>query len=364
MKKTLAALAVLGACTANASAQSHVTFYGIIDAGLTRVINDSGNGNNGTRTTLESGQMQTSRWGFRGEESLGGGLKARFGLEGLLANDTGGAGIPTGTPSRTSLFDREATVGLSGGFGTVSLGRQNVLGMNSTVMADPMGMAFAPTNPNVLFSVMNSAPAYGAYGANNGGSALRQSNSIRYTSPYYKNFGFALMRAFGEQPGSVEKSKYEGVAGFYHTGPFGASAVYARMKNVTASEELKSHVFGARYTKSRVTLRSTYSANRVDTTRRKISVAGVGVDVLLAPAVTLTGAVYHTRHTGNARNASRQYIAIAKYALSKRSTAYASIGQARTDNVVTASQINLAQGFVSAGSDSAQRFTTGMMHFF
>ena len=65
MKKALTALAVLGVCTSNASAQTNVTMYGIIDAGITRVINDSGS--NGNRTTLDAGNMLTSRWGFRGE---------------------------------------------------------------------------------------------------------------------------------------------------------------------------------------------------------------------------------------------------------------------------------------------------------
>ncbi len=362
MKKTLIALAVLGACMSNASAQSAVTLYGIIDAGLTRVINDGGS--NGNRTTLEAGQMQVSRWGLRGEEDLGGGLKARFNLEGTLSNDTGTAGVPTGTPSSTALFDREATVGLAGDFGALTLGRQNILGINSVGMADPMGLAFAATSPNVLFSALNSAAVYGAYGANNGGSALRQSNSVKYVSPYFRNFGFALMRAFGEQPGSTEKNKYEGVSVFYHTGPFGASAVYARLKNITASEELKSWAFGARYTGTRFSLRSTYSTNEVDTTGRKISVFGVGVDVPVAPAVTLTGAVYNTRHTGDARDDSQQFIAIAKYAFSKRTSGYAAIGHARTDTVVTATQINLAQGFVAVGSDSANRITTGVIHYF
>jgi len=361
MKKTLTALAVLGACASNAFAQSNVTMYGIIDAGISRVNND---GANGTLTSVAPGQMLPSRWGFRGEENLGGGLKARFGLEGLLQNDVGGAGIPTGTPSTTSLFDREATVGLTGGFGAVNLGRQNSLGMLAIAMADPQGMSFTVTNPNVLFSVMNSAPAFGAYGANNGGSALRQSNSIRYTSPYYKNFGFALMRAFGEQPGSTEKSKYESVAGFYHTGPLNVAAVQTRMKNITAREALKSYAFGVRYIHSRVTLRSTYAASRVDTTRRKISVFGVGADYQVAPAVTLTAAVYDTRRSGDIDDDSQQVNLIAKYALSKRTMAYASIGAARTDSVVTASQIDLAQGYVAVGSDSAQRYTTGMQYIF
>jgi len=360
MKKTLTALAVLGACMSNASAQSAVTLYGIIDAGVTRVNNDGGN----NRTTIEAGQMQVSRWGLRGEEDLGGGLKARVNLEGTLSNDTGTAGVPTGTPSSTALFDREATVGLAGDFGAVTLGRQNILGINSVGMADPMGLAFAATSPNVLFSAMNSAAVYGAYGANNGGSALRQSNSIKYVSPYWHNFGIGLMRAFGEQPGSTQKNKYEGVSAFYHTGPFGASAVYARLKNITASEELKSWAFGARYTGTRFSLRSTYSTNELETTGRRISVFGVGIDVPVAPAVTLTGAVYNTRHTGDARDDSQQFIAIAKYAFSKRTSGYASIGHARTDTVVTATQINLAQGFVAIGSDSANRITTGVIHYF
>uniref|UniRef100_UPI001C2F5F4C porin n=1 Tax=Achromobacter sp. GbtcB20 TaxID=2824765 RepID=UPI001C2F5F4C len=111
--------------------------------------------------TVEAGQMQVSRWGFKGVEDLGGGLKARFGLEGTLLNDTGAAGVGTGNPPTTSLFDREATVGLAGNFGSIDFGRQNILGVLSVGMADPMGLAFAATSPNVLFAAMNHAGVYG-----------------------------------------------------------------------------------------------------------------------------------------------------------------------------------------------------------
>jgi predicted porin len=360
MKKTFIALAVLGACTSNAYAQSSVTIYGIIDAGVTHVSND-----NGGRTTLEAGQMQVSRWGFRGLEDLGGGLKATFNLEGTLLNDTGAAGVGTGTPSSTSLFDREASVGLvSSSYGTLTFGRQNILGVGSVGLADPMNLAFAATSPNVLFSAMNHAGVYGPFGANNGGTALRQNNSVKYISPYFHNFGFALMRAFGEQQGSSQKSKYEGLSAFYHTGPFGASMAFARMKDVTGNALLKSSAYGVRYTGTGFALRSTYASNELDTTRRKISVFGVGVDVPAGPAFTVTLAGYNTKHTGDAHDDSQQYIGIIKYALSKRSTAYVSYGRAVTDTVVTANQINLAQGFVSVGSDKANRFTTGLMHYF
>jgi predicted porin len=360
MKKTLVALAVLSACMSNTYAQSSVVVYGIIDAGVTHVSND-----NGGRTTLEAGQMQVSRWGVRGLEDLGGGLKATFDLESTLLNDTGAAGVGTGTPSTTSLFDREASVGLiSDKFGTLTFGRQNILGVGSVGLADPMNLAFAATSPNVLFSAMNHSGVYGPFGANNGGTALRQNNSVKYISPYFHNFGFALMRAFGEQQGSTDKSKYEGVSAFYHTGPFGASGAYARMTDITGNALLKSYAVGVRYTGAKFALRSTYSANELDTTNRKISVFGVGVDVPAGPALTFTVAGYNTRHTGDAHDDSQQYIAIAKYALSKRSTAYVSFGRAVTDSVVTPTQINLAQGFVSVGSDSANRFTTGLMHYF
>lgn len=361
MKKHIIAMAALCACMSAASAQTSVTIYGIIDAGITHVNND---GPNGSRTTVEAGQMQVSRWGFKGVEDLGGGLKARFGLEGTLLNDTGGAGVPTGTPSSTSLFDREATVGLTGNFGSLDFGRQNILGVMSVGMADPMGLAFAATSPNVLFSAMNNSAVYGAYGANNGGTALRQNNSIRYVSPSWSGFGFALMRGFGEQPGDSQRSSYQGVSAFYNAGALNAAAAFARMKNATNTDLLKSHAVGIKYTLPRVVLKSTFSENELESNGRKISVLGVGVDVPVAPALTLTGAFYNTRRSGDVKDDSQQYILISRYALSKRSTAYASYGHAATDRIVAANDINLAQGFVSVGSDSANRFTVGVMHMF
>lgn len=361
MKKTIAALAVLQALSLDAAAQSGVTLYGIVDAGVTHV---SSGGPVGGRTSVEAGQMQVSRWGVRGVEDLGNGLKARFGLESTLLNDTGVAGVATGTPSNTSLFDREATVGIAGPFGSLDMGRQNILGVQSVGLADPMGLAFAATSPNVLFAAMNHAGVYGPYGANNGGTALRQNNSVRYVSPIWRGAGFALMHGFGEQAGDAEKSTYQGASAFYNNGPFAIAGAYARLKNVTNTDRLASHAYGIKYTTGVAVLKGTWAQNRLESTSRKITIVGVGVDVPVSPALTLTGAFYNTRRSGDLRDDSQQYIAIARYALSKRSTAYASLGRATTDTVVTATQINLAQGFVPVGSDSANRFTVGLMHLF
>ena len=361
MKKTIIAAAALSACMSTVAAQTSITIYGIVDAGITHVRND---GPAGERTTVDPSQMQVSRWGFRGTEKLGGGLSARFGLEGTLSNDTGGAGTSTGTPGTTSLFDRQATVGLVGTFGAVDVGRQNNLGIVAISLADPIGLAFAATSPNIRHAVLNHGGVYGAYGANNGGNALRQNNSIRYTSPLFNGVGFSLMRGFGEQAGQSQRSSYQGVAASYTAGALGVAGSLSRLKNATNTDLLKSNTFGVKYTLPALVLKSTYAQNEFEGSGRKISVFGAGVDMPVAPALTLTGAFYNTRRSGDLRDDSQQYLLITRYALSKRSTAYASYGHIATDSNVATAQINLAEGIVAVGSDSAHRFTVGVMHLF
>lgn len=361
MKKHILAAAALCACASTASAQSAVTIYGIIDAGLTSLDND---GPQGRMTKVDTGQMQVSRWGIKGQEDLGGGYRARFGLEGTLLNDTGGAGVGFGTPTSTSLFDREATVGIAGGFGAIDIGRQNIVGIMSVGMADPLGLGFASSSPNVLFAAMNNAAVYGPYGANNGGTALRQNNSIKYTSPVFKGLSFAVMRAFGEQSGDAQKSSYQGGAVLYNTGKLAVAGAYARMKNNTNADLLTSHAYGIKYAFPAVTLKSTYSMNELRSTGRKIAIFGAGADVPVAQQFLVTAAYYNTRRSGDLADDSQQYILIGRYLMSKRTTGYVSIGRAVTDEVVAADQINLAQNFVAVGSDSANRFTMGIMHMF
>jgi len=83
MKKSLLALAVLGAFAGAASAQSSVTLWGVVDLSL----NDVKNGTAHTQT-MQSNQLNSNRLGFRGIEDLGGGLKAGFWLEAGMANES------------------------------------------------------------------------------------------------------------------------------------------------------------------------------------------------------------------------------------------------------------------------------------
>src|SRR6202044_3471932 len=115
MKKTLMVAALSGVFATAAHAQSSVTLYGLIDAGITYTNNQGGHSN----WQETSGSINGSRWGLRGAEDLGGGLKAIFTLE-------NGFGINNGTLRQGGReFGRQAFVGLAGDqFGAVTLGRQ------------------------------------------------------------------------------------------------------------------------------------------------------------------------------------------------------------------------------------------------
>ena len=120
-KKSLTAVAVLGAF-AGAAMASQVTMYGVVDTGLMYTYNDVADGNPATdlevnKLALNSGINAVSRFGLKGTEDLGNGLKIGFKLENGFKADDG----TFKTAGR--LFDREAQLFVDGSFGRVSFGR-------------------------------------------------------------------------------------------------------------------------------------------------------------------------------------------------------------------------------------------------
>lgn len=171
MKKTLVALAALAATAS--FAQSAVTLYGIVDASLgtqkTTGTTTTAAGVTTITTTkgsmMRSGDLSGGRWGLRGSEDLGGGLKANFNLEhGLnVADGSVGAG-----------FTRRSVVGLSGGFGAVDFGRDYAPTLGVTGATDVDGVNPVSTT---------------------GHQEVRRSNAITYTSNNMGGFGFKLQYA-------------------------------------------------------------------------------------------------------------------------------------------------------------------------
>ena len=170
MKKTLTAFAALAVCGL-ASAQSSVTLFGVVDAGVTYQSATSRDAVTGasvksSKTSLSNSGYNSSRIGFRGTEDLGGGLAASFWLEAPITNDDGATGIST--------FNRRSTVSLSGGFGELRLGRDYTATFWNDTIFDPFG-----TNGSGS-SVINTVS--GSTGLNNT-NYVRASNMVGYFLP-------------------------------------------------------------------------------------------------------------------------------------------------------------------------------------
>ena len=144
MQKKIIALAVAGLASTTAFAQSNVTVYGVVDAGYVYTSGNLANGDKAKANAIESGILAGSRIGFKGEEALGNGLKAVFTLEyGLGIDGNNGLGGTTGAAvggTNGSVLSaaaaRQQFVGLGGGFGTVTFGRQYAPGYAATVRND------------------------------------------------------------------------------------------------------------------------------------------------------------------------------------------------------------------------------------
>ncbi|MBT2321816.1 porin [Variovorax paradoxus] len=209
MKKTLTAIAAL-AVTGLAAAQSSVTLFGVVDAGVSYQSATSrdavtGASSKQSRTSLSNSGYNSSRLGFRGTEDLGGGLAASFWLEAPITNDDGATGIST--------FNRRSTVSLSGGFGEVRLGRDYTPTFWNDTVFDPFGTNGSGTN--VISSVSGSS----ALGNTN---YTRASNSIGYfLPPNLGGFYGQLQYSLHENTSTSGDSATNSNAGRYVGGRFG-----------------------------------------------------------------------------------------------------------------------------------------------
>ena len=208
MKKSLVALALMGAFSA-AYAQSSVTIYGTLDAGVSRR----------TDTDVTAvGKRDNNKLGFRGVEDLGGGLKAGFWLEGEVFAD---GGNPDGLN-----FKRRSTVGLEGNFGEVRLGRDLVAGYNKTSTYD----LFSQTGIGQFSGWRNWDGAAATNGDENG---IRSNNLVSYYTPNFGGFKAGVSYGFDEQA-TGKAGRYAGGNVSYDNGPISVAVSYDRL-NVIGS---------------------------------------------------------------------------------------------------------------------------------
>ncbi len=163
MKKTLVAVAAMAAVT---GAMANATIYGNIDQAYTKSTTTVDSAQTKSTVGMSSYQMGSSAIGVKGEEDLGGGLKASF-LHEMGVN----------TETNTSEITRQAYVGLSGNFGAVRIGKQYSAAFFNMLNADPFG---ATGGTGALY-VSNILVGNGA-GADN---PLRQDQAIQYELPTF-----------------------------------------------------------------------------------------------------------------------------------------------------------------------------------
>ena len=125
MQKKLIAVAVLGACVAGSAFAANVDVYGRIDTGLSYVhYDETGLSDAKDTLSLDSGMSSGNRWGLKGSEDLGNGYQVGFVLESGFDSDTG-------KMSKDGLFNREATLRVSGPFGSIYAGRMGRIGSDA-----------------------------------------------------------------------------------------------------------------------------------------------------------------------------------------------------------------------------------------
>jgi predicted porin len=234
MKKSLISIAILGALSNVAMAQSNVTLYGIVDAGITA----ERGGLNGNVTKATSGAASASRIGFKGTEDLGGGLSAVFKLEAGVRVDSGEL-----DNSSNRLFNREAYVGLSSKTaGTLTIGRQYTPYYETLRdVADPFALGMAGTAKNLFpvngFSTLGTSltgTGAGSNTVNNGAtSGTRNDNSIVYKTPGYNGFSGALSYTTGEVAGDSSAQRQLGVSASFNQGPLNVGIAYNNHNNDT-----------------------------------------------------------------------------------------------------------------------------------
>jgi predicted porin len=313
MKKTMIALAAFGAMAGAVHAQSSVTLYGLVDMYVSQSSQKSTSAAGTTsikRSGLESGGLSGSRWGVRGAEDLGGGLKATFQLESGIAADTG---VSTG-------FNRTSKVGLAGGFGSIEMGRQYTRVFNLMDTYDAQGTS--------MFSATN------AYFVGMG-DLVRWNNSLVYTAPAMGGFNLSAQYAFGENAAAgVSAGHALGLAAGYEAGPVSVQGAYQATEANGAAPTNKVTALGASYDFSVVKLlgqvikQKNGVVNGVTENYYNISAS---VPVGTAGAFNI-GFGHETQKTAGVETSETSSYGLEyRHSISKRTTAYAALTQLKTD---------------------------------
>ncbi|QUN32529.1 porin (plasmid) [Cupriavidus sp. KK10] len=368
MKKSLIALATLGAFADAAQAQSGVTLYGLVDANIEYVnkvgavpvaANNFNRGPAHSVARLDSGGLSGSRWGLRGTEELGDGLKAVFVLESGFSTDSGNL------QQSGRLFGRQSFVGLeSDSIGRLTFGRQYTSTFDALANFSPAAYS-TQYEPNVL----QQGPNY------------REDNTVKYTGKFgpitavaHWSFGVGValpatvgvatpIGGNGEVPGQFRRDTGYGAAAAYGAGPFGATIAYDQWNPTigTGNGAIKKASVAASYAFGPAKIMGGYrwgqQKNNADVLIQRDDFYWIGANYQLTPAVGLTleynydnlKSLFGDTHVAN----PWQIAFIASYAFSKRTDVYLSTAYAKNAGLTMESLATTFASSLSVGNSYA-----------
>lgn len=345
MKSRVFATTVLTVFPAVVAAQTNVTFYGLADAGL-NVVN-RGAGQTST-LRVDSGLLSTSRWGIRGLEDLGGGLNAVFQLESQVNVDDG-----TGASAGALNFQRRAFVGLQGGFGQLTLGRDYL--------------------PAYWTDIANDITAYGLYGSSRvfqaaGGLTSRASNAIFWNSPNWGGFNLRAAYGTGEfDTAPKSRGNTAGIAALYSRGPIVLNLHYQVVNSVTNPVvKTKETGLGGGYDFGSLRLRAGYGRADPDGATNNLTQVHLGAAFKIGSGEAYLQGTQMKREaaTGIAPKSTTVGVGYL-YNLSKRSTLYASFGVTRNNATSNFALVNAASAIApSAVGQDPKAVAFGIRHTF
>jgi predicted porin len=347
MKKSLLVLAVAAAVPVLAQAQTNVTMYGRVDAS---VGSESRGGGAGSAISLLSGVQSSNRWGVRGAEDLGGGLKAIFNLEAGFDADIGrglsaGGGGSNANTAGGLDFRRRSVVGLEGGFGTLVFGRDYDPLFRVLLGSDSLGLGHY-NNVHTIYTT---------------GYGVRIDNGIHYVSPNFGGIQARVAYGFSERFSTTavdnkNTGRAVSLALEYAAGPLYVGLGYRgnNVNNVVVGGAMtgatnKHTAVGARYNFGAFAVNAGFGRNDPFGASNNTKAIWVGGDVQAGPG-RLHVQLGRTDPDGAGKASS---IGVTyNYPLSKRTNAYATFGQMK-NNASTAFNLSTSSTSVAPGAAGA-----------
>ncbi|CAJ6979509.1 putative outer membrane porin [Burkholderia pseudomallei] len=372
--KSIAAAALAVAQAGLAHAQSSVTLYGALDAGVlwqnTSAASFSPTApNTGAVVRFKDGGVYSSLWGIKGTEDLGGGYRVNFRLQGAFDGGTGKFGL-SDAPGAVAAFNQIATLGVSGPFGTFNAGRQIVPMIYAMADTDVRAARFFGSVLTAWLG-LNTAAGWPGNSTNAPIGALYDSDALVYQSPAFGGASLALEYAPGGVPGGVQRGSRASIVLKYASNALNLAAVYynghdtnpAPGASATGLDNNRFVYVGAQYKLKDVAVSASYGNGRNPARgdRVNLDMFAFGLGYRVSPFFRVSSGVYYLKDRNRSANRSTSIVLGADYELSKHTTLYAQGG--RVDNRGTMAQM-LAYGQPVAPGLATTAAMLGMRHSF